>query len=44
MLALTPGEELQNKVASVFEAEGVPTIKTTIGGTPTDNTRFKILT
>lgn len=44
MLALTPGKELQDKVASAFEAEGVPTIRTTIGGKPTDNTKFQILT
>lgn len=43
MLALTPGKELQDKVASAFEAEGVPTIRTTIGGKPTDNTKFQIL-
>jgi len=44
MLALTPGKELQDKVASAFEAEGVPTIRTTIGGKPTDDTKFQILT
>lgn len=44
MLALTPGKELQDKVASAFEAEGIPTIRTTIGGIPTDNTKFQILT
>ena len=44
MLALTPGKELQDKVASAFEAEGVPTIRTTIGGEPTDNTKAQILT
>ena len=44
MLALTPGKELQDKVASVFEAEGVPTIRTTIGGKPTDDTKAQILT
>jgi len=43
MLALTPGKELQDKVASAFEAEGVPTIRTTIGGKPTDDTKFQIL-
>ncbi len=43
MLALTPGKELQDKVASAFEAEGVPTIRTTIGGKPTDNTAYQIL-
>jgi len=44
MLALTPGKELQDKVASAFEAEGVPTVRTTIGGEPTDNTKSQILT
>ena len=44
MLALTPGKELQDKVAAAFEAEGVPTIRTTIGGKPTDNTAYQILT
>ena len=44
MLALTPGKELQDKVASAFEAEGVPTIRTTIGGKPTDDTKSQILT
>ena len=44
MLALTPGKELQDRVASAFEAEGVPTIRTTIGGEPTDNTKKQILT
>ncbi len=43
MLALTPGKELQDKVASAFEAEGVPTIRTTIGGSPTDNRESQIL-
>lgn len=43
MIALTPGKELQDKVASAFEAEGVPTIRTTIGGKPTDNTKSQIL-
>ncbi|MCK5198565.1 MAG: hypothetical protein KAR21_09455 [Spirochaetales bacterium] len=41
MLALTPGKELQDKAASAFEAEGVPTIRTTIGGKPTDNTKAR---
>ncbi len=44
MLALTPGKELQDKVASAFEAEGVPTIRTTIGGKPTDDRKAQILT
>ncbi len=43
MLALTPGKKLQERVASAFEAEGVPTIRTTIGGNPTDTTSFQIL-
>ncbi|MDA3940754.1 MAG: hypothetical protein PF693_15835 [Spirochaetia bacterium] len=43
MLALTPGKELQDKVTSAFEAEGVPTIRTTIGGKPTDDTMSQIL-
>jgi mevalonate kinase len=30
MVALTPGEKLQNKVASAIEAEGFTTVKTTI--------------
>jgi len=44
MIALTPGKDLQDKVASAFEAEGVPTIRTTIGGETTDNTKKQILT
>jgi len=44
MLALTPGKDLQDRVASAFEAEGVPTIRTTIGGRPTDDTKSQILT
>ncbi len=43
MVALTPGKELQNKVASAFEAEGVSTIRATIGGTPTNSTSFQVL-
>ena len=43
MVALTPGKELQEKVATAFEAEGIATIRATIGGTPTDNTMFQIL-
>ncbi|MDA3810858.1 MAG: hypothetical protein PF518_11105 [Spirochaetaceae bacterium] len=43
MVALTPGKELQEKVATAFEAEGIATIRATIGGTPTDNTSFQIL-
>lgn len=44
MLALTPGKDLQERVASAFEAEGVPTIRATIGGKPTDDRDFQILT
>ncbi len=36
MVALTPGTQLQEKVAAAFEAEGVATIRATIGGVPTD--------
>ncbi len=43
MVALTPGKELQEKVASAFEAQGVPTIRATIGGPPTDDTQHQIL-
>jgi len=43
MVALTPGKDLQEKVASAFEAQGIATIRATIGGTPTDNTKFQIL-
>lgn len=43
MLALTPGKELQDKVASAFEAKGVATIRATIGGTPTDPVAHQIL-
>ena len=43
MLALTPGKDLQEKVARSFEAEGVPTIRATIGNTPTDETSFQVL-
>jgi len=43
MVALTPGKELQEKVASAFEAEGIATIRATIGGIPTDGTSFQIL-
>jgi len=43
MVALTPGKELQDKVASEFEARGVATIRATIGGAPTDSTSFQIL-
>ena len=32
MVALTPGKELQEKVASAFEKEGYKIITTTIGG------------
>ncbi|MBN2859846.1 MAG: hypothetical protein JXK93_06255 [Sphaerochaetaceae bacterium] len=43
MVALTPGKELQEKVASAFEAQGVPTIRATIGGPPTDDTQHQVL-
>ncbi len=43
MVALTPGTELQDKVASAFEAEGIAVIRATIGGKPTDDTRFQIV-
>ncbi len=42
MVALTPGKELQDKVASTFEAEGIAVIRATIGGKPTDDTQFQI--
>lgn len=43
MVALTPGKELQEKVALAFEAKGIATIRATIGGTPTDDRAFQIL-
>ena len=43
MVALTPGKELQDKVASAFEAEGIATIRATIGGKPTDPVSSQIL-
>ena len=43
MVALTPGKELQDKVASAFEAEGIATIRATIGGEPTDPVSSQIL-
>lgn len=43
MIALTPGKELQDKVASAFEKMGVATIRAEIGGVPTDPTDFEIL-
>ena len=43
MVALAPGAELQDKVASAFEAEGVAVIRATIGGEPTDDTQFQIV-
>jgi len=36
MVALTPGRQLQERVASAFEARGIATIRATIGGLPTD--------
>jgi mevalonate kinase len=32
MVSLTPGKELQDKVASAFEKEGYKVIRATIGG------------
>jgi len=32
MVSLTPGKELQDKVASEFEKEGYKVIRATIGG------------
>ena len=32
MVALTPGKELQDKVASAFDKEGYKVIRATIGG------------
>ncbi|MCK4516870.1 MAG: hypothetical protein KAU31_16525 [Spirochaetaceae bacterium] len=43
MVALTPSKELQDKVASAFEAEGIAVIRATIGGESTDDTQFQIL-
>lgn len=43
MVALTPGKELQDKVARAFEDEGVATIKATIGGKPTDARLSQVL-
>ena len=43
MLALTPGKELQDRVASAFEDRGIATIRASIGGPPTDDTSFQIL-
>lgn len=43
MVALTPGKDLQDKIASAFEAGGIAVIKATIGNKPTDNTQFQIL-
>lgn len=42
MVALTPGAELQDKVASAFEAEGMAVIRAAIGGEPTDDTQFQV--
>lgn len=44
MVALTPGRELQEKVAAAFEAEGFAVIRATIGNPPTDNTQSRIVT
>lgn len=43
MVALTPGKELQEKVANAFEAKGIATIRATVGGTPADSRSFQIL-
>lgn len=43
MVALTPGKELQDRVASAFEAQGIATIRATIGGVPTDDRQSAIL-
>lgn len=43
MVALTPGRELQDRVASAFEERGISTIRATIGGKPTDDVSFQIL-
>lgn len=43
MLALTPGRELQDKVATEFENRGIATIRASIGGNPTDDTAYQIL-
>lgn len=43
MVALTPGRDLQEKVAEAFEAEGFATIRATIGGVPTDDRAEQIL-
>lgn len=43
MVALTPGKELQERVAQAFEAQGIATIRATIGGAPTDPVSFQIL-
>lgn len=43
MVALTPGKDLQDKVASAFEEKGISTIRATIGGKPTDDVSFQIL-
>ncbi len=43
MVALTPGKDLQEKVASAFEERGVPTIRAYIGVPPTDNTQYEVV-
>ena len=43
MVALTPGKELQEKVASAFEAEGIATIRATIGGKTSDGIQYQVL-
>ncbi len=39
MVALTPGKDLQNKVASTFEEKGISVIKATIGNEAVDGTQ-----
>lgn len=42
MVALTPGAELQERVAAAFEAEGVAVIRATIGNEPTDGRAYQV--
>lgn len=44
MVSLTPGKDLQEKVALAFEKEGIAVIRATIGNKPTDDTLSHILT
>lgn len=43
MIALTPGKELQEKVATKFEEKGVPVIRAIIGQPVADNIKTQIL-